>query len=252
MDKSKQLSIKATVKAIEQDYKTKVKEADKKYNLIRKEAEAEADREKALIKARKEKIDRESKEEYQLVKQEAGEVHTRLVLDLVKNVILDIKATNLAKAEHARMGDLHRSNSVRSSASGSSCNSSPSVSNIVKEDAEIKEWVEYAAERLEMHMSKSQVRQRLLEEIASGALQRQYQAQQEAHQRTVELQRQVQQLQLLQQHQQHQQQQQGQQQPQSPPQRQQEDLPPPAYVPTHEPAGVNEADFAVYGDLKKK
>ncbi|KAF8925322.1 hypothetical protein EDD21DRAFT_379105 [Dissophora ornata] len=231
--KEQQQTIKATLKAIEQDYKSKVREAEKKCNALRKEADKVADRERAETKAKKDKADKEAKEEYQLVKHEAGDIHVQLVMDLVKNVILDIKSRNLEQL-YAKGGFIGRSNSTCSAASTSSSSSS----SLAKEDAEIKEWVEYAAERMEIHMSKSQARQRLLEEIASGALIRQHQAEQEAMRRTEDLQRQLQQLQLQQQQQQ--QQQGGMTFPQG------QDAPPPAYMNTMGTTGINAQDYSVY------
>ncbi|KAK3811945.1 MAG: hypothetical protein J3Q66DRAFT_403809 [Benniella sp.] len=238
-NKEQQQAIKATLKAIDEDYKNKVREAEKKCANLRKEAEKVAEREKAVIKAKKDKADKEAKDELQLVKKEAVEVHIKLVIDLVKNVILDIKSRNLEQSyasggagvgvgsSSLSHGTLEQSNSTVSSpvANGTTSTSavsalfngsagtsavsslfsggasSASTSSASKEDAEIKEWVDYAAERLDIHMSKNQVRQKLLEEVAIGAIIRQHQAQQEAMRRTEELEKQIQQLQLL--HQQH-------------------------------------------------
>ncbi|KAF9182839.1 hypothetical protein BGZ49_004654, partial [Haplosporangium sp. Z 27] len=189
--KEKKKAIKETLKSIEQEYKSKIREAEKKCNKIREEADKEAEREKAIIKARKDKIDKEAKEELQSVKHEAQEAHVKVVMDIVKNVILDIQSKNLEKLGHFSGSSLNRSYSSSSSSSFGSA--------IAQEDAEIKDWVEYAAEKLENHMPKSQVRQRLLEEVAAGALIRQHQAQQEAARKTDELQRQIEELRLLQQ-----------------------------------------------------
>ncbi|KAF9982661.1 hypothetical protein BGZ75_005856 [Mortierella antarctica] len=244
--KEQQKTLKATLKAIEQDYKNKLRDAEKKCNDLRREAEKVAERERAEAKAKKEKVDKAAKDEYQLVKTEASEVHILLVLDLVKTAILDLKARNLNNPLHPQQlqqqqqqpwhGSLCRSSS--SSSSRTSCSSSQS--GLAKEDAEIKEWIEYAADRLEVHMSKSQVRQRLLEEIATAALERQHQAQRDAERRTEELQRQIEQLQQQ--------------------QRRQEgavsisvpgmDVPPPSYVKAVGPVGVGESDYSVYGDKK--
>ncbi|KAF9356021.1 hypothetical protein BGX26_005817 [Mortierella sp. AD094] len=195
--KDQKKAIKETLKAIEQDYKTKIRDAEKKCSSLREEADKIAEREKAVIKAKKEKADKEAKDEYQKTKSQAGEVHIQLVMDLVRNVILDIQSKNLEQRGH-----ISRTYSTSSTSSSSGGCGSSSAS---KEDAEIKEWVEYAADKLEGHMPKSQVRQRLLEEVASGALMRQHQAQQEAIRKTEELQRQLDELRLLQQQQQQQQ-----------------------------------------------
>lgn len=252
--KEQQQAIKATLKAIEQDYKNKVREAEKKCANVRKEAEKVAERERAEIKAKKDKADKVAKDEFQVVKHEAGEVHIKLVMDLIKNVILDIKSRNLDLVP-GYYGDnkngvngssmIGRSNSTMSSASAAS---STSTSGAAKEDAEIKEWVEYAAERLEVHMSKGQARQRLLEEVATGALIRQHHAQQEAMRKTEELQRQLQQLQLL-----HQQQLQGEAGGAALSQGhdQGQGLPPPAYASTFGPAGINGSDYSITKDEKQ-
>ncbi|KAF9938933.1 hypothetical protein BGZ67_010197 [Mortierella alpina] len=223
--KEQQKTLKATLKAIEQDYKNKLRDAEKKCNDLRREAEKVAERERAEAKAKKEKVDKAAKDEYQLVKTEASEVHILLVLDLVKTAILDLKARNLNNPLHPQQLQQQQQQPQ---------------SGLAKEDAEIKEWIEYAADRLEVHMSKSQVRQRLLEEIATAALERQHQAQRDAERRTEELQRQIEQLQQQ--------------------QRRQEgavsisvpgmDVPPPSYVKAVGPVGVGESDYSVYGDKK--
>ncbi|KAG0369205.1 hypothetical protein BC939DRAFT_442221 [Gamsiella multidivaricata] len=246
--KEQQQAVKATIKAIEQDYKSKVHEAEKKCSTLRKEAEKVAEHEKAKIKDKKDKVDREAKDELQQIKHEAAEVHIKLVMDLVKNVILDIQSRNLElqghyyqSPNHTMGGSGNGGDTINRSNSSSSAPSTTSTasSSVAKEDAEIKEWVEYTAERLETHMSKSQARQRLLEEIATGALMRQHQTQQEAARRTEDLQRQLQQLQLLQQ----QQQQQGQGQEVGG-----QDVPPPAYM---APVGIASADYSMLGPKKR-
>ncbi|KAF9428158.1 hypothetical protein BGZ76_002030 [Entomortierella beljakovae] len=238
--KEQKEAIKATLKAIEQDYKNKVKEAEKKCSALRKEAEKVAELEKAVVKAKKDKADKEAKDELQQVKHEAGEINIRLVMDLVKNVILDIKSRYLEQEGHIFGSSLHRANTVGSTSSNSGTGSSAA-----KEDAEIKEWVEYAADRLEGHMSKAQARQRLLEEIASGALIRQHQAQQEALRKTEELQRQIAELQFM-----HQQQSQSIE-PHSYGQVITAfDVAPPSYVNAIGPAGVNGDDYSVLKEKK--
>ncbi|KAF9958635.1 hypothetical protein BGZ72_011169 [Mortierella alpina] len=248
--KEQQKTLKTMLKTFEQDYKNRIRDAEKKCNDIRREAEKVAERERAETKAKKEKTDKAAKDEYQMVKTEAGEIHIRLVLDLVKTAILDLKARNLnqhhqqqqQQQQQQQYGALGRSSSCASSSSSSSRACSSGQSALAKEDAEIKEWIEYAADRLEIHMSKSQVRQRLLEEIATAALERQHYAQKEAERKTEELQRQIEQLQLSQQ------------------QQQQEaavsiavpgmDIPPPAYVNAVGPVGIGQSDYSVYGDKK--
>ncbi|KAG0230798.1 hypothetical protein B0O80DRAFT_246645 [Mortierella sp. GBAus27b] len=236
--KEQREAIKATLKAIEQDYKNKVRVAEKKCANLRKEAEQAAELERAKIKAAKDKADKEAKDEYQMVKQEAKEAHIKLVMDLIKNVILDIKSKNLEldPGYYSHGGTLGRSSSTSSAGSSSS--------SAAKEDAEIKEWVEYAAERLEVHMNKNLGRQRLLEEVATGALIRQHQAQQEAMRRTEELERQLQQLQLL-----HQQHQQGDRTPASQGPTQGQDMPPPTYASS---VGIDSSDYSVLGIKDKK
>ncbi|KAG0000871.1 hypothetical protein BGZ80_004405 [Entomortierella chlamydospora] len=245
--KDQKKAIKETIKSIEHDYKTKVREAEKKCNSLREEADKVAERERAAIKAKKEKADKEAKDEYQKTKSEASEIHIQLVMDLVRNVILDIQSKNLEQRGH-----LSRTCSTSSASSSSCCNGSSSAS---KEDAEIKEWVEYATDRLEGHMPRAQVRQRLLEEVASGALIRQHQAQQEAMRKTDELQRQLDELRLLQ----TQLQQQQQQQQQAPNYQNGqatlvgmamvEDSAPPAYVSA---VGSTEIDVGDYGKTGSK
>ncbi|KAG0293033.1 hypothetical protein BGZ97_005442, partial [Linnemannia gamsii] len=247
-----------TLKTYETAYKTTVREAEKKCEKIRKEADKEFEREKAIIKGHRDAKEKAAKEEFGILKQEAKDLHTHLVLECVRNEILDLKTRNLANGP-AQAGVLGRTNSTVSttnSAQHQSTSSSSSATGTAgamtpaqaaaaaaaKEEAEVKEWVEIAAEKLEMHMSKSQVRQRVLEEVASGALLRQYQAQQEADRRTQDLQRQIEHLQMLQQ--QHQQQQQQQQQRGGGG----GDVPPPAYGP---PVGVNESDYSQLYDSKK-
>ncbi|KAF9343380.1 hypothetical protein BGX34_006838 [Mortierella sp. NVP85] len=288
-NKEQQQAIKATLKAIDSDYKNKVREAEKKCTNLRKEADKVAEREKAIIKAKKDKADKEAKEELQLVKQEAAEVHIKLVMDLVKNVILDIKSRSLEQSYAnggvgAGAGTLERSNSTVSSSSSPSPPPPPPVSNgstgtsgvaalfgasagtsavsswfsggansssssssastlsspASKEYAEIKEWVDYAAERLDIHMSKHQVRQKLMEEVTIGAIVRQHQAQQEAMRRTEELEKQIQQLQLL--HQQHLQQGGGRGGDLS----QGQEIPPPTY------ASINMEDYSFLDSKDKK
>ncbi|KAG0323576.1 hypothetical protein BGZ99_002709 [Dissophora globulifera] len=233
--KAHQQTVKATLKAIDQDYKDKVREAEKKCNAMRKEADKVAERERAESKARKDKADKDAKDEYQLVKHAAAEVHIQLVMDIVKNVILDIKSRQMDQS-HGHSILLNRSNST-SSAGSSSSTSKDTLSSLTKEDAEVKEWVEHAAERLEVHMSKTQARQRLLEEIASGALIRQHQAQQDALRKTEELERQLHQLRL--------QQQQGFRGVATG-----QDVPPPAYINAVGPAGVDNSDYSVYTNKK--
>ncbi|KAF9272043.1 hypothetical protein BGZ68_002786 [Mortierella alpina] len=258
--KEQQKSLKATIKTIEQDYKNKLRDAEKKCNDIRKEAEKVAERERAETKARKEKADKAAKDEYQMVKTEISEIHIRLVMDLVKNAILDVKARHLndhhphlqpqlpqqQKQQQQTRGSLDRSSSCWSSSSSRGCSSSSSAA-LSTEEAEVKEWIDYAADRLEMHMSKSQVRHRLLEEITTAALERQHQAQKEAERRTEDLQRQIEQLQLLQRQQQLQQPREGAESISAPGM----DVPPPAYVNAVGPAGIGESDYSVYSDKKR-
>ncbi|KAF9965286.1 hypothetical protein BGZ70_005132, partial [Mortierella alpina] len=246
--KEQQKALKATLKMIEQDYKNKLCDAEKKCNDIRREAEKVAERERAEAKAKKDQKDKAAKDEYQMVKTEASEIHIRLVLDLVKTAILDLKARNLNTLhQQLQLQQQQPSQSHKSLGRTSSCGSSSSTSSktcssghsgLAKEDAEIKEWIEYAADRLEVHMSKSQIRQRLLEEIATAALERQHQAQQDAERKTVELQRQIEQLQLLQRRQQHE----GAVSISVPGM----EVPPPSYVNAVGSVGVGESDYSVY------
>ncbi|KAF8934344.1 hypothetical protein BGZ47_010417 [Haplosporangium gracile] len=226
-NKDLQKSIKETLKTYETVYKTTVREAEKKCDKIRKEAEKEFEREKAIIKGHRDTKEKAAKEEFGIMKQEAKDLHTHLVLEAVRNAILDLKTRNLV--EGASGGGLARTNSVASTNSSTSA-----AAAAAKEEAEVKEWVEIAAEKLEIHMSRSVVRQRVLEEVASGALLRQYQAQQEADRRTQDLQRQIEHLQMLQhQHQQNQ---------------LQQGVAPPAYGP---PVGVTASDYSQLYDVKK-
>ncbi|KAI1315628.1 hypothetical protein EDD11_000580 [Mortierella claussenii] len=231
--KNQRQSVKASVKSIEQDYKTKVQDAEKKCNALCKEADKTAERERAVIRAKREKAEKEAKDEFQQVKTEAGDMYVHSVIELVSNVVLDIKSRNLGLA--AASGHINGTEISKDHSSSSSLTSSA-----IKEDAEIKEWVEYAAERLGCYMPKNQARQRLLEEIASGALIRQLQAQEEAQRKTGDLQRQLQQLQLL--HQQQQQQQQQQQGGQG-----QQDVAPPAYA-----AAIVDASDSSVCETKKR
>ncbi|KAF9908007.1 hypothetical protein EC991_010355 [Linnemannia zychae] len=256
-NKDLQKATKETLKALEQDYKSTVREAEKKCDKIRKEADKVFEQEKAIIKAQRDSKEKAAKEELGVVKGEAKDLHVHLVLQTVRNAILDLKTRNLLANANTGGEELERKNSVSSthsghhhqqqqstssSSSGATPAQSAAVAAAIKEEAEVKEWIEIAAERLEMHMSKSQTRQRVLEEVASGALLRQYQAQQDADRRTRDLQRQIEHLQRLQlQHQQSIQQQQGGGGARG------GDAPPPAYV----PAGVNESDYSRPYDIKK-
>ena len=230
--------MKETLKAYESAYKTSVREAEKKCDKIRKEADKEFEREKAIIKGHRDAKEKAAKEELGIVKQEAKDLHTHLVLEAVRNAILDLKTRNLARGP----GVLGETNSVVStnSATGTEAGTvemtpaQAAAAAAAKEEAEVKEWVEIAAEKREMHMSRSIVRQRVLEEVASGALLRQYQSQQEADRRTQDLQRQIEHLQMLQQQHQQQQSLQG--------------VAPPAYGP---PVGVGESDYSRLYDAKK-
>ncbi|KAG0208848.1 hypothetical protein BGX28_000323 [Mortierella sp. GBA30] len=244
--KEQQKTLKATLKAIEQDYKNKVRDAEKKCNDIRKEADKTYEREKAEIKAKKDKADKTAKDELQMVKSEASEIHIKLVMDLVKDAVLNLKARNLNLQQ--QQASIKSNGTLGRSSSSCSSSSTSSQSALAKEEAEIKEWIEYAAERVEIHMSKSVARQRMLEEIASGALIRQHEAQQEAMRKTEDLQRQIEHLQQLQlQHQRSLQQHQPQQQ-EVPVSVQGMDVPPPAYV---NAVGISESDYSVYGDKKQ-
>ncbi|KAG9067533.1 hypothetical protein KI688_012317 [Linnemannia hyalina] len=232
--KDLQKSIKETLKTYETAYKTTVREAEKKCEKIRKEADKEFEREKAIIKGHRDAKEKAAKEEFGILKQEAKDLHTHLVLEAVRNAILDLKTRNLV----AGPGMLARSNSVVStnSATGTAAMTpaQAAAAAAAKEEAEVKEWVEIAAEKLDMHMSRSVVRQRVLEEVASGALLRQYRAQQEADRRTQDLQQQIEHLQMLQRQHQQQQSLHG--------------VAPPAYGP---PVGVSDGDYSRLYDAKK-
>ncbi|KAG0087677.1 hypothetical protein BGZ93_008664 [Podila epicladia] len=240
--KEKKQSLKALLKKVELEYKTTVKDADKKCAALRRDAELQAERERADTKARKDLADKIAKEEYAQTKAEAAKIHIQTVLDIVRDAILDIKDRNLqqpqqqpfvpdTKSSFSSLGDVKRSPSSSHSSScapkssfptssstfqyppqgsysnqyygytNSSSNSSSSILSTggnAKDDAEIREWVEYAADKLEAHMSRAQARQRILEEVAGAALVREQAAQQEAAQRTLELEAEVRQLRLLQ------------------------------------------------------
>ncbi|KAF9306025.1 hypothetical protein BGZ74_007853 [Mortierella antarctica] len=244
--KEKKQSLKALLKKVELEYKTTVKDADKKCAALRRDAELQAEHERADTKARKDLADKIAKEEYAQTKAEAAKIHIQTVMDIVRDAILDIKDRNVpqpqqqqpfapdTKSSFSSLGDVKRSpTSSHSSSSSSSApissfptssstfqyppqgsysnqyygytnSSSNSSSSILstggnaKDDAEIREWVEYAADKLEAHMSRVQARQRILEEVAGAALVREQAAQQEAAQRTLELEAEVRQLRLLQ------------------------------------------------------
>jgi hypothetical protein len=254
-NKDIQKAVKETLKSFEQDYRSTIRKAEKKCEKIRKEADKVFEQEKAIIKAQRDSKEKAAKEELGIVKGEAKDLHVHLVLEAVRNSILDLKTRNLlananANAGSAEGGELARANSVSTTHSSSSLGvtsaQAAAVAASLKEEAEVKEWVEIAAERLEMHMSKSQTRQRILEEVASEALLRQYQAQQDADRRTRDLQRQIEHLQMLQlQHQQSLRQQQQQKGGEAGYGEREGDVPPPAYI----PVGVGEYD---YSQLKKK
>ncbi|KAF9932446.1 hypothetical protein FBU30_008149 [Linnemannia zychae] len=232
--KDLQKSVKETLKTYETAYKSSVREAEKKCEKIRKEAEKEFEREKAIIKGHKDAKDKAAKDELALVKQEAKDLHTHLVMVAVRDAILDLKTRNVAAH-----GELSRTSSISSAHSGQQQQSSTAAAAaaLAKEEAEVKEWIEIAAEKLEMHMSRSITRQKILEEVASGALLRQYQAQQEAERRTQDLERQIAHLQMVQ------------QQHQANLQRTdlaRGDVPPPAYVPVN----IGEEDFSRIWDKK--
>ncbi|KAG0378801.1 hypothetical protein BGX24_002752 [Mortierella sp. AD032] len=259
--KDLQKSAKETLKAFEQDYKQTLREAEKKCDKIRKEADKVFEQEKAIIKSQRDAKEKAAKEELGVVKMEAKDLHVHLVLQEVRNAILDLKTRNLLAAQTAAgggVGELGRANSVSSihsghqqqtssSSSSSSTPASAAVAAALKEEAEVKEWVEIAAEKLEMHMSRTQTRQRILEEVASGALLRQYQSQQDAERKTQDLQRQIEHLQMLQlQHQQSLQQQRGGSEGGNGGGRGVGEAPP-AYV----SVGVNENDYSRWNDIKK-
>ncbi|KAF9316617.1 hypothetical protein BG003_001743 [Podila horticola] len=238
--KEKKQSLKALLKKVELEYKTTIKDADKKCAALRREAEQQAERERADTKARKDLADSIAKEEYAQTKAEAAKIHIQTVMDIVRDAILDIKDRNAqppqqpfvpdTKSSSSFSGDVKRSHSTSAHSSASTStvptssstfqyppqgsysnqyygytNSSSSASSSIlstggnaKDDTEIREWVEYAADKLETHLSRAQVRQRILEEVAGAALVREQQAQQEAAQRTRELEAEVRQLRLLQ------------------------------------------------------
>lgn len=234
--KEKKQSVKALIKQVELEYKTTVKDADKKCTALRRDAEQQADRERADTKARKDLADKIAKEEYAHTKAEASRIHIQTVMDIVRDAILDIKDRNALQQPPIQdaksssfLGDIKRSHSTShapppSSPSSSSTsifqyppqgsysnqyygytNANAAASSSIlstggnaKDDAEIREWVEYAADKLEVHLSRAQVRQRILEEVAGAALVREQAAQQEAAQRARELEQEVRQLRLLQ------------------------------------------------------
>ncbi|KAF9582305.1 hypothetical protein BGW38_000383 [Lunasporangiospora selenospora] len=235
------------IDAVEQEYKNKVKEAEKRYYVLKKEAEKTAEREKAEIKARRDRAEQEAKDEYSQAKLEATETHVQIVIDIVKNIVLDLKSRHLNQGDTGTLQRAGTMNSTKSSCSKSSSTSSSSsassssCSAAGREDQQIKEWVDFAAERLEVHMNKSQARQRLMEEITTGALERQHQAQMDTIRKTRELERQLQELRLQLQ----QQTQQTQQHPPFYPSTQQ--MPPPAYAAS---VGITGADYSTHEDKK--
>ncbi|KAG0353088.1 hypothetical protein BG005_007571 [Podila minutissima] len=191
--KEKKQSLKALLKKVELEYKTTVKDADKKCAALRRDAELQAERERADTKARKDLADKIAKEEYAQTKAEAAKIHIQTVMDIVRDAILDIKDRN-----YPPQGSYSNQYYGYTNSSSNSSSSILSTGGNAKDDAEIREWVEYAADKLEAHMSRVQARQRILEEVAGAALVREQAAQQEAAQRTLELEAEVRQLRLLQ------------------------------------------------------
>ncbi|KAG0336680.1 hypothetical protein BG000_006283 [Podila horticola] len=199
--KEKKQSLKALLKKVELEYKTTVKDADKKCAALRREAEQQAERERADTKARKDLADSIAKEEYAQTKAEAAKIHIQTVMDIVRDAILDIKDRNAQPPQqpfYPPQGSYSNQYYGYTNSSSSASSSILSTGGNAKDDAEIREWVEYAADKLETHLSRAQVRQRILEEVAGAALVREQQAQQEAAQRTRELEAEVRQLRLLQ------------------------------------------------------
>ncbi|KAF9356022.1 hypothetical protein BGX26_005818 [Mortierella sp. AD094] len=211
--KDQKKAIKALIKATEQEYKNKVREAEKRCHDLREEAEKTLEREKAEAKAKKEKADKDAKDEYQKAKQDAAESQVQVILDLVKNAILDIQSKSPEQQQQQQQqGESSGVSISRSFTVGSSSGSvgvfinSPkknamgivinTSSSPTSSDDQIKDWVEYAAEKLEHHMSKSLVRKRLMEEVAAEASIRQQQTEQETTERAQEIQRQIEELQL--------------------------------------------------------
>lgn len=235
--KEKKQSLKALIKQVELEYKTTVKDADKKCTALRRDAEQQAERERADTKTRKDMADKIAKEEYAHTKAEAAKIHIQTVMDIVRDAILDIKDRNAPQYQQPLIqdaksssfsGDIKRSHSTShvppnpSSSSSTSTfqyppqgsysnqyygytNANAATSSSIlstggnaKDDAEIRDWIEYAGDKLEAHLSRTQVRQRILEEVAGAALVREQAAQQEAAQRARELEQEVRQLRLLQ------------------------------------------------------
>ncbi|KAG0040069.1 hypothetical protein BGZ82_005315 [Podila clonocystis] len=191
--KEKKQSLKSLLKKVELEYKVTVKEADKKCAALRRDAELQAERERADTKARKDLADKIAKEEYAQTKADAAKIHIQTVMDIVRDAILDIKDRN-----YPPQGSYSNQYYGYTNSSSNSSSSILSTGGNAKDDADIREWVEYAADKLEAHMSRAQVRQRILEEVAGAALVREQAAQQEAAQRTRELEAEVRQLRLLQ------------------------------------------------------
>ncbi|KAG0021998.1 hypothetical protein BGZ81_008717 [Podila clonocystis] len=198
--KEKKQSLKSLLKKVELEYKVTVKEADKKCAALRRDAELQAERERADTKARKDLADKIAKEEYAQTKADAAKIHIQTVMDIVRDAILDIKDRNLQPQQqfYPPQGSYSNQYYGYTNSSSNSSSSILSTGGNAKDDAEIREWVEYAADKLEAHMSRAQVRQRILEEVAGAALVREQAAQQEAAQRTRELEAEVRQLRLLQ------------------------------------------------------
>ncbi|KAG0244249.1 hypothetical protein B0O80DRAFT_500178 [Mortierella sp. GBAus27b] len=214
--KDRRASIHSVLKAGEKAYKTKVGTAERKYKGVCKKAAEIADKEKAAVKSTKDKADRAAKEELKRVQEEASQAQIRAVIELVRNTIIDLKEQQ-QEQERIHGHPTESSSSLSSSPSASppspsSCSSPPcasSPSTGIQEDPAIGELVDYAVEILRPHMSKSQVRQRIMDEVLTEITARQLRVQQEARTQSIKLQQELeQQTKEIQRQQQQQQQQQ--------------------------------------------
>ncbi|KAF9978876.1 hypothetical protein BGZ73_008877 [Actinomortierella ambigua] len=177
---TKHKSYKDLVKQLDQEYRQVVKQAEKEYSVTKQEAEKASERERAAIKAKYQKVERDAKDKYIAIKESAKDAYVQLTIDTVKNAIMAIRAEGTASRAHLPTQRSLTFTSVFSTASASPSSGESAKKEDeakAKEDQRVRELIEFAVDRLEDHLPKKAVRQRLLEEIATMAVAQQYQHQ---------------------------------------------------------------------------
>ncbi|KAF9351079.1 hypothetical protein BGX26_010812, partial [Mortierella sp. AD094] len=190
---NKQQSLRSVIKSSEREYKTKAKEAETKYNLRRQEAEMISRHEGVICKAKRDAVEKTAKQELQVAKDSATESLVQSVLELVKNSIIDAIENQLREQQQQQQQQQQQLVKGGTLLPPSALLlSHGTASRYIKEDPEIKEWVDYAAEILQPQISnRNVVRQRLLEEILGEITTRQVREQQKAIHRARELEQQL-------------------------------------------------------------